>query len=287
LLRRVLASLLAVALLGGAVAGAGCGDDDIGVEAIAQAAEKTAGFPGSRVTMTGSMQAEVLPGPLEMSGSGVFNGETGRSRFQMQVSAPRVGLISIETVSGDPTGLVQYIRSPLFGTVLPGGKEWMKLDVERAQEELGLGGLQPATRQADPRAQLDSLRAVSGEVEEVGGEEVRGVETTHYRAEVDFRRYADLVAESDRPAAEESIDRLIELTGSDTMPVEVWVDGKELVRRFRIEMPFDILGLDSTVEMTTEIFDFGIRPNIELPPDDEVYDVTDADLRGIGALPGQ
>ena len=50
------------------------------------------------------------------------------------------------------------------------------------------------------------LRAVSEEVEELGTEDVRGVETTHYRTTVDLRRYPDLVPPDRRELARRSIE---------------------------------------------------------------------------------
>ena len=47
------------------------------------------------------------------------------------------------------------------------------------------------------------------------------------------------------------------LTGSATLPVDVWIDGSNLVRRIQIDLPLSIdsVRLDETVTMN--LFDYG------------------------------
>ena len=79
---------------------------------------------------------------------------------------------------------VLYTRMGLLSQQLPKGKKWLKLDIEKLGKGLGIDVSQ-LSQYNDPTKMLDYLRS-SGDVDEVGKEDVRGVETTHYRAKVDL-----------------------------------------------------------------------------------------------------
>jgi hypothetical protein len=128
--------------------------------------------------------------------------------------------------------MTMYLRSDLFGAEL-GGKEWMKLDLERTNSALGLGGSAQFGQSASEQLRL--LRAVSGDVTEEGREHVAGTEATHYSATIDLRRYPDLLPEDQREAAREGINRLIEMTGQSEIPMGVWIDDDQRVRRMTWE----------------------------------------------------
>jgi hypothetical protein len=119
------------------------------------------------------------------------------------------------------------------GLDMPDGKQWLAFDVgSAAADVLDWFGA--------PRAEpLDDLRALAGasEVEEVGTETVRGVETTHYRA-----------------------------TG-ERGSMEVWLDSEDRVRRFSTD------GEDLT--LTYELFAFGEPVEITAPRADEVASLGD------------
>ena len=61
------------------------------------------------------------------------------------------------------------------------------------------------------------------------------------------------------------------------MPVEVWIDGDNLVRRMR--QSFEGAQMDAGVQVdmttTTELYDFGTTVNVEEPPADQVVDFQD------------
>jgi hypothetical protein len=113
---------------------------------------------------------------------------------------------------------------------------------------------------------------VGADVEKLGEEEVRGAKTTHYRATVSLREVANQVPEQKR-----NIERVIEVSGIEKVPTEVWIDGGGRVRRMKLdyeEMQF-APGQKGDMEMTMELFDFGVEVDVEAPSANQVMDLTE------------
>jgi hypothetical protein len=102
----------------------------------------------------------------------------------------------------------------------------------------------------DPKEALRVILA-AGEEEELGREEVRGAETTHYRVELDPK---DLSRELGGRALDEAAGRLT---------ADVWADEANRVRRIRILE-------EDTSRLTYEFWDFGTEVDVERPPADQV-----------------
>jgi hypothetical protein len=124
--------------------------------------------------------------------------------------------------------------------------------------------------QADPSQGLDYLRGAT-DIQEVGREDVRGVPTTHYKGVVELRRVADQF-----PELQPSVERLIQQTGIDRVPVEVWVDDDNLVRRMRQSYEGAQVGPGASMDMTStvELYDFGTKVDVSPPPADETVDLS-------------
>lgn len=250
-----------------------------GLTSLAQAAERTAEYPGARMAIQGSFEVPGRGTPLTMSGKGVYNGETGLSRITMATEGAQVpgGGFEIEQVAEQRPGkMVMYMRSASFGE-LPGGAEWMMLDL--SEEAAG-------TQSFDPRDQLKMLRS-SKDFERLDTERVRGVATTRYRAVVDQGDEVKRLRDEGHDAAADSLEQVIEINdGVDTMPVEAWVDRDRTIRRLRMEFPF-AMGMaprGSTMLMTMDMYDFGIEPHVSLPPESEVFDATEVAEAGLDQL---
>jgi hypothetical protein len=169
------------------------------------------------------------------------------------------------------------MRFPALLGDLPGGKEWLKLDLSEALSGQGVDlGQLAQVSQSNPTDSLRQLAAVSDELDEVGEEEVGGVPTTHYEASVDLNRYPDVVPEEQRAATEESVANLIELTGTKTIPVEVWVDDEGLVRRLSQSYSYETPDTGEVSQsQTIEFSDFGVEVDVQPPPAKDVFDATD------------
>jgi hypothetical protein len=217
------------------------------------------------------MEASGLPEPLEMSGNGVEDASKGRGHFTFE--SPMTG--SMEMVSDDMT---MYMRSDLFAAAL-GGKDWMKIDMKRAMSSFGLDLGASGQFGQSASEQLRMLRAVSGDVSEEGHEQVAGVDTTHYSATVDLRRYPDVMPEDQREAARKGVERLIELSGQSEFPMGVWIDGDQRVRRMTWQQSMRQGSVEVKMDITAEYVRFGVPVDVDVPDDDEVFDATDLVLQ--------
>jgi len=282
-MRRLL-PVLVVALL------AGCGGgDEASQDVLVDAASKTTKAGSARIVFTGSSQAG-LPQPLEIRGEGIVDNSerVGRLEFDFRSlagSLPPESGIDREDLTGEVIfeGFVFYMRFPLLSRLLQGGQEWVKFDVEEIGKAQGLD-LSQFTQfgQADPSQALQYLRAVSGEVEDKGTEDVRGVSTTHYEAKVDLRRFPDVLPDDQREAAEKSVDTLIEqLGGESELPMEVWIDDDGLIRRQRFDFAYEAEGgREFSFRYDIELYDFGVKVDVEPPPEEDTADLGDLIAQG-------
>ena len=277
--------LLLVAVSAVTVAACGGGDEVSPDAAVADAATKTTDAGSSRVAFTASMDlpAAVSQETLEFSGEGVMNYKARQGRLTYDLS----GLLEAagqETANAEAEiifdDLVVYMKFDLLTQSLPGGKPWVKIDLNEVAKQQGVNlGQLSQIAQSDPSQALSWLKAVSGNVRDVGEEEVRGVETTHYRLRVDLEKVADRAPAATRADVRASIENLIEQTGRSTIPMDVWVDQDGLLRRQRFELAFKVPGGASgerqEAKMTTRIdlFDFGVDAEVELPQPDQVNDL--------------
>ena len=114
------------------------------------------------------------------------------------------------------------------------------------------------------------LDAAGGEIETVGVEELRGTETTHYRATLDVEEYAQGLT----PAEREELGPLAEQlqAGVVEVPVDIWLDAEGLVRKVSMEVAGTEQGQEGSASVTFELWDYGEDVDIDLPPADEVVD---------------
>jgi hypothetical protein len=232
--------------------------------AIAEAAQATAAQGSARVAASVTVTG---PGDLEQAlvGEGAFDFER------------RAGRMTIEPTGGEEADVVfvddvAYYRPPA-GT-LPAGKRWLQLDLQSVADaaSLDLGPLVQAA-QADPSQSLLWLRALGPEVTRLGEEEVRGVPTTRYRAEIVLG-----LLEGQAPPGKEAewrayVQTLRGRLGLEAIPVEIWVDADGLIRRLRHELTFAAEGTSTAA--TTELYDFGVQVKAEAPSPDQVAAVGD------------
>jgi hypothetical protein len=271
-------ALAAAAVLVLAVAGGGGNDATlVSSSALADAATATERVPGATAAIEGKVDVEGLPKPLLIHLRGIQD-ERHKSAYlvgsyeNFPKQAPGQssnGTIPVEVISILPH---VYMRSPLFGAALPSGKRWLHIDVAKAARKLGIGDPTQFGSSGDPSQGLQALRAVSSRVERLSPEGVRGVTTTHYHATVELRRLPAVVPPDRRAAAKKTTDRLIQLIGAESYPVDVWIDSRRLVRRMRFVMKMTVQGRSLTQEMTLELYGFGAKQKIKPPPADETVD---------------
>jgi hypothetical protein len=145
------------------------------------------------------------------------------------------------------------------------------MDVAKLAKKQGmdLGSLMNAN-QADPSQSLRMLMA-SSNARVTGAERIRGVETTRYAFNIDFKKLAH---------DNKALRQLTEKAGAVSAPAEAWIDRQGRVRRLSVTMTMGAaLGTPMTMSITEDLYDFGERTPIAAPPDSLVVDLS--------SLPGQ
>jgi hypothetical protein len=174
-------------------------------------------------------------------------------------------------------GLVMYMRMPFMMRELPGGKDWIKIDLGAAGKATGidLTQLQQAGGSTDPSQFLQYLRG-AGRVEERGEEEVRGTRTTRYHAIVKMQDVVENAPEEQREALQETMDNLERQLETDELPVDVWIDEDGRCRRMKQAYGMSVPGQGRMqMAITIEFFDFGTDISVKLPAASEVASLAD------------
>lgn len=246
-----------------------------GKNPVADAAEATSVAGGVRISFTGSSQG---PARMTMSGKGVMNGETNRASIAMSATGSTVSGtegFTLEEVVDDGD---LYLRSPELGAAFGDSAKWMLMRSE-ALGDLLQSSASGAGMSASPTQQLDALKDASYEVTEVGPEQLNGKTTTHYRALLDVDKLTDEIKSEVSGEFGDLIERSMDQVSSAT--VDVWIDPNGLLRR---EISNSTMGSLGSFSMTMDFSHYGIRPEIEVPPSSEVFDVTPLTQRALDEL---
>lgn len=245
---------------------AACGSPD----AVTGSALEILRAAGTRTVETGSARMEMRAegAGFSMTGTGVSALRESKGAMTMTISATGQST-SMET---RVLGTVMYMKMP----GVPGGKPWVKFDLD---ELSGMSGVDLAAlsqaRQNDPTQALSYFAGVADDVREDGEEEVRGEDTTRYKATFDLVKARD----DAKPEAKATIDKLIETIGTSTMPATVWIDDAGRMRKMTYELDLSSappdLGGGGAMTTTFEMYDFGVEVDVEPPPAGETTDSAD------------
>src|SRR5262249_51572722 len=130
--------------------------------------------------------------------------------------------------NGDP---VVYVNAPALSAMIPGGKSWVRLDLEQAGKAAGVDLNQMLAQVGqNPADVLDMLHSV-GSVQNLGTETIDNVQTTHYKATIDVSKAADMVG----GPAKDAVEQLITQGGPSSVPVDVWIGDDGLVRKVTVD----------------------------------------------------
>jgi hypothetical protein len=128
----------------------------------------------------------------------------------------------------------------------------------------------------DPGDIFPLILRTSGKIQNLGVEKVRGDEATHYRAELDPEKLLE-----ELPAGERA-DYAHDARHSEPLPVEVWIDHENRVRRVSLREEFEE---NAPMITTFEFFDFGVDVEVEPPPADQLISQERLDeLQGVKPL---
>nr|WSW67412.1 hypothetical protein OG461_15000 [Streptomyces sp. NBC_00995] len=143
-----------------------------------------------------------------------------------------------------------------------GGKRWISYTYDDLAQLGGASGaaMKDQMQNTTPDQGVKALLA-SGDVKEVGKEQVRGVATTHYSGTVDV---TELTARTSKLDAGQlaALKKQLNDAGITTETVDIWVDGNDLLVK-KIER-----GQMRTGEVNTTMFysEYGTEVSVQRPP---------------------
>jgi hypothetical protein len=292
--------LLPVALIALAtVFVAGCGGSQ-GAGAVAlpmlddltPVADATDKADSAKFEMTFSMDVPGFDAPLAFSANGAFDTPARKAQMTMDLSSFAKLMSGVAGALGGNApdeltdaskwklemrvdGTDAYMRMPFLESQLPSGKEWVQVDLAKAAALRGvdLGEIQSFAKGSDPRETLDYLRSIAGKLTRIGTEDVRGVSTAHYFAAVDWQKA--LARAAKKSGQQGFLAQLQSMpTAVASVPVDVWVDEANLVRRMKLSFVFTSPGQSQQAKaaMEMELFDYGEPVTVEAPRASDVVD---------------
>ena len=277
-LRRDTASAVLVAFLLAA-----CGRPPSTEAVVRSSAERTLAAKTARLTQ----RITISPGTVQTRGSRTLTGEgtveldTGRADLTFAIDGQTLRAVLIGGT------LYQEVRPPAS---VGNGRSWLELDPDSEDALDGGDGLLGLLKAQSNHAvqDLGHLRSVV-RVTTLGEERVRGARTTRYRATVDLTRAAESSS-----AERRGVRGLASRLGLTSIPVEVWLDDQQRVRRLAQTLDLsdaprsqDLAAgpLPRRVEVSLELFDFGLPVTITIPPAEDVADADDL-VRDQGLVDG-
>jgi hypothetical protein len=244
-----------------------------GVDPVASAATKSEAAGGANVAL--SVGIDSPQGTFDVSANGVVDqGQaditTDLSSILSSAGLPAAdGSVELRYLqeNGNP---VLYVNAPALTAMIPGGKSWVRLDLEQAAKSAGVD-LNAMIAQAaqNPADVLDMLKA-AGSVETVGTETVDGAQTTHYTATIDLAKAAGTVG----GPAQQAVQSMIDQGGPSTIPADVWIGDDGLVRKLTVDETVGTGNDTANVRVNLGLSDYGTAVNVTAPPSDDTLDAT-------------
>jgi hypothetical protein len=266
-----------------AVAVAGCGGSSGGPKQpspharVAHAADVSSSEPGFKASM--SLSADLgSSGQASANGSGSFSATDKSGSMSATLSLPgsAAALGQIETqliTSGDDV----YIKLPsTLATVT--GKQWLRLNVEQIGKTASVPGLGSVAKYAamlsDPSQYFGYLNAISkAGIQDLGKQTIHGVETTHYRAQLDLNKLTGAVPAADRAATAQIVPALQQQTHVSQIPIDVWIDSTDHVRRIALSESSKS-SQNVSFSLTTDFSDYGPQQVPAPPPGSETLKIS-------------
>ena len=195
---------------------------------------------------------------------------TGEAEFTLEPFAIDAVFSGLPGLGGDGGIRVVLVDDTAYldlggGIPLPAGKQWVSVDSN--DDSPGAQAFRPILDSLgqgfDPRESFRIIEAATTWTNE-GSDEVDGVQTTRYTAAADVRRLIELSTGVDREGAQ-----LLAQQGVRKIPLTVWVDGTDLLRKidFSVDSQAGALAAQTTYDWSAEV-------SVEAPPADTVVSVS-------------
>lgn len=235
--------------------------DEESADVVAAAVDASAAVTSARTRFTSTVTTP--QGESVVEGEGVGDGQT--MLVELTLGGATAEAFGQDTVDLEVRliGDTMYQRFPALLAQLDLDAEWLSFDLADLGPEFGQ--VLDQARASTPGEALSALRE-AGAVAEIGEEDLDGVATTHYAATLDLRA---VVEGSGLDGA------MVENAGLDldqAVPVDVWIDGEGLVRRYDATVEVD--GVTTTTSF--EVLEYDVDVDVAAPPAEDTVSFREA-----------
>ncbi|HJU37760.1 MAG TPA: hypothetical protein VJ716_10135 [Gaiellaceae bacterium] len=282
----------AAAVTAGCGGGSGTGNA-LSLDPVAAAATKSQHAGAARIAFAFALSSPQLRGKtFRLRASGAVDGTSSELAFNLgslvremglpsgaasSATMSRLGHAKIREISLEEHGdYVVYMQLGALASQMPGGKQWVKLDVSKLGKSAGLDvGRLLSGSQLQPSDLLGMLRSEGAKIRKLGPATIGGTATTHYRVTIDVAKALD------------SKGLTSPLLGSveaqmPKLPEDVWIGKDGLVRRVGTSYTFELAGRQLRMRLAMNISHYGAHVTIAAPPSSEVFDGTQLAESGLG-----
>lgn len=236
------------------------GESPFNPNPVAAAAQRTEEVPGMRMNLWVRVSTESTA-PSIITGKGTFNGEDNLAEFTYHAALDGKQMTFDAVMSEN----AWYFHYPQFASRMPEGKEWLKLEGFPGQEDLSSPGV------GNPDESLGMLRA-NGAVHKLGRAKIGQVQTTRYRVTMSPEGILQSLHEQGKDELAEQLEGAgAQIVGP--VHVEAFITPGGMLRRMRTVTTVLAEGKPVTTELRADLFDYGIRPEIQVPDDSQVLDL--------------
>ncbi len=232
--------------------------------AVAKAAKNTEDISSFRYTMTGKVPEE---GRIKAEASMRVKPDVAMSMKMTALDRGADGSAEIRLVDK-----VMYIGSAEMAKEMD-GKSWMKFDLAALGSDQELNELGAASQAEQNPATESTFLTGAKDVKKVGTEKIDGVETTRYTGTITLDDLRASLKEKDAKAAErgEKSIKQYETMGVEKLTMDMWIDGEDHTKQFRMRGDTDKGPLD----MTIKFLDFNQPVTVEAPPAKDTVDLAE------------
>jgi hypothetical protein len=261
------ASALALGACGGTSSSgstsSGGASSGIYLAAVTKAADVTGQVPGYKFAI--SIDSEVGGKSTTIDGTGSISERGAQGSFEMSIAGTTIAEIIDKPYI--------YVKIPSVGRSETHGKPWARANLSVFTESFGTSSLGGGS--ADPTQTLGFLKS-AGTVTRVGSETVRGAPATRYHAVIDLDRYASATAPGQRPAAKRYAETFKRVSGTSSLPMDVWIDGRSHVARMAFALSLcSPEGGHLQESLNYELYGYGPQAVLAPPPASQVTDISD------------
>ncbi|WP_234380215.1 DUF1396 domain-containing protein [Streptomyces sp. CMB-StM0423] len=232
--------------------------------AVRKATENAEEFTSLEYRMAGEM-----PGEGAMEGTGAISLDPPAMQMTMTVDGAtpaESGELEIRLLDD-----AMYMNLGEEAAAEMDGKTWLKMGMSEGGSGADENPLLELKQADDNPAEDTQMMNAADDLKKVGEEEIEGVRTTRYTGTVtldDLRAELEGVDAKAKKNRQEKVDELAE-TGADEITMDMWIDGEDRTKQFRMRADTKEGPLDTTMTFLS----YNEPVTVKAPPAAETADM--------------